>query len=52
MGQPVSIYIMNYNLLLYSRQKYYCYHQNAKYFLLPFKDCILRDSDKITVTFR
>ena len=25
------------NRHMYSRWKYYCYHQNAKYFLLPFK---------------
>ena len=23
---------------MYSRRKYYCYHQNAKYFLLPFEN--------------
>ena len=29
---------MIYLLCMYSRQKYYCYHQNVKSFLLPFKN--------------
>ena len=28
-------------LLVYSRRKYYCYHQNAKIFLVPFKNDLL-----------
>ena len=33
----------------YSQRKYYCYHQNAKYFLVPFINSYF--SNKVTVIF-
>ena len=36
--QDINNKEINSNITRYSRRKYYCYHQFAKYFLLPFKN--------------
>ena len=36
---------------IYSRQKYYCYHQNAKYFLLPFENGNFSIAQQIVIAY-
>ena len=43
---PIAVYCQ-----LYSRRKYYCYHQNAKLFLLHFKNGNFFNIEKAMLDF-